>query len=357
MTSNFSDTVETVLGSIRLSELGQTLTHEHFALDFRKFYVPPPKHIDKHFSKDNLHLEDIGYVRQYPYSSLNNLKFNDEYAQKAVNMDVKLFKEAGGGTIVENSNHGLNRDILLMRNISQSIGVNVITGTGYYVAGTQTASTLNMTKEEMYNVMYRELEESCVGLPNELKVKAGFIGEVGSTWPIEDFEKRAICATGELQAQLHCPVSFHPGRNASAPAEIMRIYQEAGGDSTKAIMSHIDRTLINKEQIMEFADDNKCYIQFDLFGIECSFYQLHSSVDMISDAQRIKRIARLKKEGKLNRILMSHDIHTKHRLVHFGGHGYSHIANNILPNMINKGFTVEEIELITVENPKRWLTR
>lgn len=66
---------------------------------------------------------------------------------------------------------------------------------------------------------------------------------------------------------------------------------------------------------MEFADDYKCYIQFDLFGIECSFYQLHPSVDMISDAQRIKRIARLKNEGKLHRVLMSHDIHTKHRLV------------------------------------------
>lgn len=66
---------------------------------------------------------------------------------------------------------------------------------------------------------------------------------------------------------------------------------------------------------MEFADATKCYIQFDLFGIECSFYQLNPSVDMMSDAQRVKRIALLKKEEKLNRVLMSHDIHTKHRLV------------------------------------------
>lgn len=43
--------------------------------------------------------------------------------------------------------------------------------------------------------------------------------------------------------------------------------------------------------------------------------------------------------------------------VHFGGHGYSHIANNVVPTMINKGFTVDEIEFITIENPKRWLTR
>lgn len=67
---------------------------------------------------------------------------------------------------------------------------------------------------------------------------------------------------------------------------------------------------------MEFADATKCYIQFDLFGTECSFYQLNPSVDMLSDAQRVKRIALLKKEEKLNRVLMSHDIHTKHRLVY-----------------------------------------
>ena len=66
---------------------------------------------------------------------------------------------------------------------------------------------------------------------------------------------------------------------------------------------------------MEFADATKCYIQFDLFGIECSFYQLNPFIDFLSDAQRVKRIALLKKEKKLDRVLMSHDIHTKHRLV------------------------------------------
>ena len=56
------------------------------------------------------------------------------------------------------------------------------------------------------------------------------------------FEKRAIQATAEVQQQLKCPVSFHPGRNTAAPSEIMRIYQEAGGDARKAILSHLDRT-------------------------------------------------------------------------------------------------------------------
>jgi len=67
------------------------------------------------------------YIR---YSSIYNLEFCDGDAAKAVYKDVELFKEAGGKTIVENSSYGLKRDISLMKNVSRSIGVNVIVGTG-----------------------------------------------------------------------------------------------------------------------------------------------------------------------------------------------------------------------------------
>ena len=36
---------------------------------------------------------------------------------------------------------------------------------------------------------------------------------------------------------------------------------------------------------------------------------------MVSDAQRIQKIKLLIQNGYLDKILMSHDIHTKHRLV------------------------------------------
>lgn len=56
-----------------------------------------------------------------------------------------------------------------------------------------------------------------------------------------EFEKRSIQATGTVQAELKCPVSFHPGRESVAPGEIVRIYLEAGGNADKCIMSHLDR--------------------------------------------------------------------------------------------------------------------
>ncbi|XP_054015243.1 phosphotriesterase-related protein [Hylaeus anthracinus] len=349
---NANRCVQTVLGEKDLNRLGRVLTHEHLSLVFDTFYVPPPAHLERFLDK-KIELRNVGFVRQYPYSNLYNLMLNDKDSMDAVLEDMKLYREFGGGTIAENSNYGLKRDIMLMKKVSKETGVNIIAGTGYYVAATQSASELRLSKEEMYNTMLREMTIGCEECPD---VRTGFIGEVGSAWPIEDFEKRAILATGELQAQLKCPVTFHPGRDPAAPFEIMRLYQEAGGDSRKAILSHLDRTFFNDQQLLEFADETKCYCQHDLFGTECSFYQLSASVDMPSDAQRIDRVKILRDDNKLDRVLLSHDIHTKHRLIAFGGHGYSHVFKNVVPKMLLKGFTREEIDTITIHNPRTWLS-
>ncbi|XP_057331134.1 phosphotriesterase-related protein [Microplitis mediator] len=344
---NPAGSVQTVLGATKLS-LSRTLTHEHLALDFDKFYVPPPDKLKNYFAS-GIDIRNVGFVRQYPYSSRYNVAFNDADTRTAILEEVELFKLHGGGTIVENTSHGIKRDIPLMIKVSQQTGVNIIAGTGHYVEACQK----NLKNEEqMYDLILKELTEGCEEYPS---VKAGFVGEVGSSWPITEFEKKAIRATAKVQRQLNCPVSFHPGRNSQAPFEIMRIFTEAGGDAKKAVMSHLDRTLVKKDELLEFAKLG-CYTQFDLFGTECSYYQLDETTDMPSDAQRLDRINWIKRDRGVDQILMSHDIHTKHRLVKFGGHGYSHILTNVLPRMPAKGFTAQEIDAITIENPRRWLS-
>lgn len=59
------------------------------------------------------------------------------------------------------------------------------------------------------------------------------------------------------------------------------------------------------------------FCEYDLFGIETSHYQLVTSIDMPSDAQRIQRIKHLVDNGFEDKILIAHDIHTVHRLVSF----------------------------------------
>lgn len=75
-------------------------------------------------------------------------------------------------------------------------------------------------------------------------------------------------------------------------------------------------TIFDFTSLLEFAELG-VYCQFDLFGTECSHYQLNPTAYMPSDYQRIDNIIKLSKEGFTNRLLISHDIHTKHRLVSF----------------------------------------
>lgn len=67
------------------------------------------------------------YIR---YGSRDNLAFYGEEVDAAVIYDIDLFKSAGGGTIVENTSHGLKRRIKLMQQVSHQTGVNVIAGCG-----------------------------------------------------------------------------------------------------------------------------------------------------------------------------------------------------------------------------------
>lgn len=79
-------------------------------------------------------------------------------------------------------------------------------------------------------------------------------------------------------------------------------------------MISLSGTIHTLDQLVEFASLGS-YCEYDLFGIETSHYQLNTHIDMPSDAQRIQRIKHLFDSGFGEKILIAHDIHTKHRLV------------------------------------------
>ena len=73
-------------------------------------------------------------------------------------------------------------------------------------------------------------------------------------------------------------------------------------------------TIADRETLLEFASLGS-YCEWDLFGVETSHYMLDSGFDMPSDAQRLRCIHWLIDEGYGDKVVVSHDIHTKHRLV------------------------------------------
>jgi len=77
---------------------------------------------------------------------------------------------------------------------------------------------------------------------------------------------------------------------------------------------------------------------------------------MVNDTRRIELINILIDNGYVDKITLGHDVFSKHRLVKYGGHGYSHIMNNIVPRMSKSGISENDIQTILVKNPARLLT-
>ena len=73
--------------------------------------------------------------------------------QEAVIADLKVFKKAGGATVVENTVIGINRDIAKMVNISKSSGVHLVCGTGYFVDPTVPAEVKSASVEKLAEVV------------------------------------------------------------------------------------------------------------------------------------------------------------------------------------------------------------
>ena len=72
---------------------------------------------------------------------------------------------------------------------------------------------------------------------------------------------------------LGAPLIIHPGRDTAAPFEIVDVLRNAGADLSRTVMSHLDRTLFDHGDFVRFAETG-CLLEFDLFGTECSHYQV-----------------------------------------------------------------------------------
>ena len=337
--------VQTVLGPIEPSKLGATTTHEHLYIDFSFMYRPPQ---DSAFDLGDapITMENLGWVRHNHYSNHANLQLMD--VDTAVS-EAGLYKAVGGGTIVDATTIGIGRDARALEHISRETGVHVIMGAGYYV---DAVHPHNMDSRSVDSIARRIVGDIIDGVDGT-SIKAGIIGEVGCTWPITENERKSLMAAAIAQRETGAAILIHPGRHPDAPAEILEILEDGGADISRVIMGHLDRTVLEAEQLLSIAASG-CYLEWDLFGNEGSYYPL-ADLDMPSDAQRLGFISGVVAEGYGDKIVIGQDICTNHRLVRYGGHGYGHILENIVPRMRRKGFAEDVIEAITVGNPARIL--
>ena len=329
--------VQTVLGPVKVDDLGIVLPHEHLLGDFRVYFLEPSDPFEKELAHQPVSMSNLSWVRSnFDTHSLDNLLVTDE--ETAIT-EAMRFKIAGGSTLINLTPNHIGRNPLGLVNIAQSTGLNVIMGTAYYVEDAYQPD-LNMnsrTKEEITEEFVRDI---MVGA-GDTGVRAGIIGELGCSWPLTENEQKVLQAAAMAQQHTGVPISIHPGPSEDAPLEIINVLTDSGADPTRVIMGHVDSTLSSHDMRRKLAETG-CYLAWDAFGQDGLYPIWRAEIrDQPSDSIRIREIIELIVEGYLNQILISQDIFVKCMLCCFCGMGHGHILNNVVPLMRQKGVTEE----------------
>jgi phosphotriesterase-related protein len=345
MPTALSGSAQTVLGVVEGGRLGVTLPHEHLLIDFAVMFREPAGASDKGLAQQPVTLANLGWVRQHFNANLDNLRLLDEQTAQD---EILLFKHAGGRTVVDPTNGSLSRDPLALARIARATGLNIVMGAGYYVAAAHPPDMDRRSEDALVREIVREVT---VGV-GDTGIRAGLIGEIGNTWPWTENEKKVMRAAVEAQRQTGAPLMIHPGRHETAPMQLVELVQKQGGDLRRTIMCHVERTIADERHLHDLADTG-VWLEYDLFGMENSYYPYNPDFDMPNDGGRMRQILALIARGHRDQILMSHDIAYKTSLTKYGGYGYHHLLVNVVPRLRRKGVDDAGLRRLLVENPAR----
>ena len=335
--------VMTVLGPVDPAALGSVLMHEHLLCD-----LTPLARRASGEREVEITLENAFDVNYRPGEHVGNHRLQD---LGRATREVALFRDDGGGTIVEMTIGGIEPDLDGLVAISRATGVHVVAGAGWYTEPYLDAETLALSVEALAETMVQELTESARGTA----VRCGIIGEIGCSWPLTPFERRSLQAGARAQRETGASITVHPGRHPQAPHEILDILAAAGADLARVIIDHMDRTYEGEDAEVVGLARRGCVVEYDFFGIETSKYWM-GVADLPTDWMRLRAVRRLIEAGLGDRVVLSHDICTRSRLRTLGGHGYGHLLRNVVPLMRERGFSQDEVTMLLEATPRRLLT-
>ena len=122
--------------------------------------------------------------------------------------EANIYKQYGGGSLVDATSIGIKRDAMGLARISRATGVNIIMGASYYVDAAHPASMDDMSEDD---VVRQIVSDVTVGVDGTT-FRSGVIGEVGCSWPLMPNERKALRASARAQQITGAPILIHPGK-------------------------------------------------------------------------------------------------------------------------------------------------
>ena len=297
----------TVTGPVRPEDLGFTLVHEHIFLSL----------LMDHLDTDRV-LDDPGAAR----------------------IELQRYKDAGGVTIVDQTNRGLEQQPEAVRQMALETGLSIVLGCGWYREPFYEPRLYRESTNQIADEMIRDMQEGIDGSG----VRAGLIGELGAheTW-ISPVEERVLRAGARAHLQTDVTIATH-GLFAPVGLDQLDILEEEGVDPRRVIVGHA-HDYPEHEYHAEIARRG-AFVSFDGMSDRNRFL-------LERDLRNIKKIV---DAGYTSQLLLAHDVCLRSAYVSAGGDGYQFISTDLYPYLREIGITEAQFHSIMVDNPRRALT-
>jgi phosphotriesterase-related protein len=246
---------------------------------------------------------------------------------------------AGGcNTFMECTPAYLGRDPELMKRLSEKTGMNILTNTGFYGARNNIfvpPKAFEMSPEEMASAWIAEFYDGIEGTG----VRPGFIKTaVDRNNSLIPMHEKLIRAAALTHLETGLVIMSHTGTDKPA-FDQMAILQEMGVSPEAFIWTHAQSGTLDG---WIKAAGMGAWIALD--GVKKRQIQ-----DYVSN------LTALKSEGLLDHVLISHDSGWYRVGEKDGGNynGYITLFSELIPRLLENGFTSEDIELLLHQNPAR----
>ena len=310
--------IETLRGSIDTAQLGFTLMHEHvFVLSQG---VPE-----------------------------NFLSVWDEAAQTASAREkLSELAGAGVGTIVDLTVLGLGRDIPRLLEVVGDIPLNIIVATGLYTYNELPQYFQNRDIDVMAELFVRDITEGIQGTTVKAAVLKCATDEPDMTAGVE----KVLRAVARAHRRTGTPISTHTHVATRRGLDQQRIFEEEGVDLSRVVIGHSG----DSEEIgyLEELLKRGSFIGMDRFGIDA----------YLTTEKRVATIAQLCELGYADQMVLSHDAScyldwypAELIAASMPNWHFRHISEDVLPALRDAGVSEEQIQQMTVDNPRRIFER
>lgn len=348
--------IVTVTGRVDPADLGVTLTHEHLFIDVvDALYTEPDSAIDRRKAREPMSMEVLPYVRRNAMRHRDNMRLDS--MDEAID-EVDQYRRSGGDAVVDVTPKNAGQDPEAVRAVARETGVTAIHGTAHYVRPVHPDRIDDADVEAIADEFVGDVREGI----GDTDVRAGLIGEIGLSGRIHDAERKVARAAARAALRTGASVSVHPPgrtersqRDRTYPTsrwglEVLDVLEAEGLPPERVVMGHMDRTVFEELEWQRELAERGAYLEYDLWGMEASLDQYGDAY--MSDAQRLSFVTDLIEAGHADRLLFSQDVYTKLQRTAYGGFGYAHVLENVVPLLRKRGVSQSVVDEILIDNPR-----